>query len=215
MKLYGFNGAASLAPHLVLEELGLAYEWVALDSSRGDHKQADYLALNPLGRVPTLVDGDLVLTESAAICLHACDRYGNGRLLPALGTPERAHLYQWMMFLTNTLQPAFLNFFYPERCLPDGMDASPVVEKAKAVLAGHFQYLNQYLQGRDCMVGDNLSAADFFAFMLIRWGRHLEPPAVHLTHLGRLVERISALDSVKRVMAQEQIPYPFALKPGA
>src|SRR5262249_37625943 len=114
-KLYYSPGNANLAPHMVLEELGQEYELVLLDRAKNAHKSPAYLKLNPNGRIPTLVDGDLVLYETAAICLHLVDRHPGAGLAPELGSAERAHFYKWLVYLTNSVQAEMLIYFYPER----------------------------------------------------------------------------------------------------
>lgn len=88
-QLYYYPSNANLAPHMLLEELGVPFELVLVDRDRNEHKGAEYLKLNPSGRIPVLVDGDLVLSETAAICLHLVDRHPQAGFTPALGTPER------------------------------------------------------------------------------------------------------------------------------
>ncbi|HEY0845691.1 MAG TPA: glutathione S-transferase N-terminal domain-containing protein [Noviherbaspirillum sp.] len=92
--LYYYPGNANLAPHMLLEELGVPYELVLVDREQNAHKQADYLKLNPTGRIPVLIDRDLVLFETAAICLHLVDRHPEAGLAPAVGTAERAEFYK-------------------------------------------------------------------------------------------------------------------------
>lgn len=98
MKLFYFPGNASMAPHFVLEEIGLPFELAFVDRTQEAHKSADYLKLNPNGLIPVLVDGDLVLYETAAICLHLADTHPDKKLAPALGTHERSRFYTWLMW---------------------------------------------------------------------------------------------------------------------
>src|SRR5689334_10559721 len=100
--LYYYPSNASMAPHMVLEEIGAPFELRLVDRERQAHKTPEYLRLNPNGLIPVLVDGDLVLFESAAICLHLADRHPESRLAPPLGSPARAHFYKWLIHLTNT-----------------------------------------------------------------------------------------------------------------
>ena len=127
LTLHHHPGNASLTPHMLLEELGVPYELKLVDRAQGVHKSADYLKLNPNGLIPVLVEtraagqygGDLVLYETAAICLHLLDTHPNAGLAPAVGTPERAQFYKWLVWLTNTLQAALIVYFYPERWADD------------------------------------------------------------------------------------------------
>ena len=198
MRLYYRPGAASLAPHAALAEIGVAYELVAIERDEAQ-ESADYRALNPLGVVPTLVDGDLVLTESAAILLYLADRYPEARLAP----DERADHYRWLIFMTNTLQTAFLRFFYPERYGREGVE-----EIAGAEAGSHFDVIETHLEGREWLVGEHRTAADLFLFMLTRWGRRLDPPAWERPRLRGHFERTYALPGVQRMFDEEDLERP-------
>jgi len=89
----------------MLEELGVDYELVPVDVRGGAHKSEAFRALNPMGKLPTLVDGDTVITESAAIALHLADRYGLGTLAPALDDPARATYYRWILYSPSVIEP--------------------------------------------------------------------------------------------------------------
>ena len=198
MKLYWRPGTASMAPHAALAEIGTDYELVEIDRDTAQSDPA-YLALNPLGVVPTLVDGDLVLTESAAILLYLADRFPEARLAPA----DRARLYRWLVFMTNTMQTAMLRFFYPER-YGDG-DVSMVA----AVEAGRlFDLVERELGDRDWLVGDHRTAADLFLFMLTRWGRRLDPPAWDRPRLRAHFLRTLALPGVQRMLEEQGLELP-------
>src|SRR5262245_12992895 len=91
-------GNASMAPHMLLEELGAPFELKLVDRANMAHKSPAYLAMNPNGLIPVLEQGDgLVLYETAAILLHLADTHAGAGLAPPLGTPERAHFYKWLM----------------------------------------------------------------------------------------------------------------------
>lgn len=120
IQLYYYPGNASLAPHMLLEEIGEPFELVLVDRANAAQKSAEYLKLNPNGQIPVLVDGEFVLYEAAAICLYLADRYAQAKLVPQLATDERAHLYQWLFWCTNTLQAMLMHYFYSERMVDDG-----------------------------------------------------------------------------------------------
>lgn len=92
-KLFYYSGNASMAPHFVLEEIGQSFELASVQRTQDKHKSPEYLKFNPNGLIPVLVDGDLVLYETAAICLHLADTHPEMRLAPELGAPERARFY--------------------------------------------------------------------------------------------------------------------------
>ncbi len=178
MRLHYLPGTAAMAPHAVLAEIGCEYELVRVERDEEGRPTPEYLALNPWGRIPTLEDGDLVLTESAAICLHVADRFPDAGLIPAVGTPERAEVYRWMLWLSNTVQMTAMRHFYPDRYGTEG-----VQEAADRELAGHYDLIDSHLAGREWLVGEERTVADLFLFMLIRWGRFLEPAAWDREHL--------------------------------
>jgi len=218
-RLYGMTGAASLAPHMLFEELGLPYEFVKLDGDKKEHKSADYLKLNPHGRVPTLVHGDMVIYESAAICLYLAEvaqlNAVQSNLLPAAGSPARGQLYKWLMFLTNTLQPALMAYFYPERYTTDASHAPAIKEKAEQNALDYFRQIDQALAEQGpFLLGAQASVVDYFALMLVRWGRWFAtPPVTQFPHIAAYVELMSAKPAVQRTFAQEGIPAPYCLLP--
>ncbi len=187
-----------MAPHAALAEIGLDYELVRIEREQAQTDPA-YLALNPLGVVPTLVEGELVLTESAAILLYLADRYPEARLAP----DDRTQFYRWLVFLTNTVQMTMLRFFYPERYGGDG-----VGEVAAAEAARHFALLDSTLEGRDWLVGDQRTAVDLFLFMVTRWGRRLSPPAWDHPHLRAHFARTSRLPGVQQMLGEQGLDLP-------
>ena len=132
IQLHYFPGNASLIPHILLEELGESFELLYVDRAKSAQKSTAYLKLNPNGLIPVLVDGEFVLYETAAVCLHLADTHTKAGLAPALGTPERAHFYKWLAWLTNTLQAALIIFYYPERWVNEGNAAGAAEVKAHA-----------------------------------------------------------------------------------
>ncbi len=112
--LYYAPGAASLAVHWLLIELGVPFEARRLDLDAQEHKRPEYLALNPNGLVPTLLIDGKPVYESAALLTLLAERHPEAKLSPATGTAERTTYVQWMFHLSNTLQPAFRDWFYPE-----------------------------------------------------------------------------------------------------
>lgn len=207
--LYGMVSTAAMAPHILLHEIGEPFELRLLDRDKGEHKSADYLALNPHGRVPTLVDGNLVLYEAAAICLHLADSHPEAKLGPAIGTPERAEFYKWLVYLTNSVQAEMLLYFYPERYV-DGAHAQAAFKAAtEARLNGHFDGLDRALAGRTWLLGDTYSAVDPYLFMLCRWTRFMNRPARTLGNLGAYLARVLERPAVKAAFEAEGLGAPF------
>lgn len=213
IQLHYGPGNANMAPHIALQELGVPFELIKVDRANNAHKSPEYLKLNPNGLIPVLVDGDLVLYESAAILLHLADSHPAGGLIPAVGTAERAHLYKWLIWLTNTLQPALINYFYPERWVAEGNAAGAAEVKARAVakVGELLDQIETQLAGHQgpWLLGAHYSIADAMAFMLCRWTRGFERPARSLPHIGAYLQRMLERPAVQRMLAAEGLAQPF------
>lgn len=210
IRLYYSPGTASLIPHLLLEELGLPFDLVLVDRARQEHKTPEYLKLNPNGLIPVLVDGDLVLYETAAICLHLLDTHAQAGLAPLPGTPARAECYQWLAWLTNTLQATLLVYFYPERWADDEPAIAQVKAHAEARIAGLLEQLDARLADRPWLLGADFSAVDLYALVLCRWTRGFASrPAREFARLGPYLQRLLARPAVQRVFAREGLAAPL------
>lgn len=207
--LYYYPGNASLLPHMMLREAGAEFELRLVDRANNAQKSAEYLRLNPNGRIPVLTDGDLVLFETAAIAMHLADRHQEAGLAPPLGTGERAQFYKWMVHLTNTPQAEYRAWFYPEEHVANPAAAPSVKEAARRRLEVMFARIAGQLEGRDWLLESGFSAADLFLFMLVRWGREMPSPPRDVAPLGRHAERVLARRPVQAAMAAEEIGAPF------
>jgi glutathione S-transferase len=213
VQLYYYPGNASLTPHMLLEEIGVPFELVFVDRANAAHKSPEYLKLNPNGEIPVLVDGDFVLYETAAICLHLADMNPQAQLAPAIQTRERAHFYQWLMWCTNTLQAMLMHYFYAER-LVDAADEAAIGQvrsHAERRVGRMLDLLDGQLasHGGDWLLGSAFTAVDPYALMLCRWTRGFEHPARSRVHLGPYLKRILARPAVQRTFASEKLSLPF------
>ena len=201
MRLHWIPGSAAMAPHAALAEIGVPYELALVERDERGQSPPAYLALNPSGRVPTLEDDGLVLTESAAILLYLADRFPEAGLAPPPG--ERAVLYRWLVFMTNTVQTALLRFFYPER-YGDGAVSATAAEELRVL----FDRIDGELAGREWLVGGSRSAADLFLFMMTRWGRHLDPQAWARPNVRAHCLRTLELPGVRRMLDEQGLESP-------
>ena len=201
--LYGSPSTASFVVHWLLIELQVDFELRMLDFDRQEQKSPEYLALNPQGRVPTLVLDGQVLTESVAIAMHLADLYPHAGLVPPTGTPERASYYRWMLFCAYTLMPAYRDWFYPDE--PAGADnaervrvsARAFLEHAWDEVAVHLQQHGPYLLGEHC------SAADFVLTMLMRWSRNMPRPSDTWPALQAHAQRMKARPAFQETYRRE------------
>jgi glutathione S-transferase len=214
LQLHYHPSTAAMAPHILLQELGVPFELVLVDRTTNAHKAPAYLQLNPNGLIPVLTDGDLVLYEAAAICLYLCDTYPQGGLAPAVGTVARAHFYKWLVWLTNTLQATLKAYFYPERWVNPGNAAGAAEVKAQAErqVGELLDQLDAELarHGGPWLLGQNYSALDAYAMMLCRWTRGFaSAPARARPHLGPYLQAVLARPAVQRVFATEKLAQPW------
>jgi len=213
--LYYHPGNASLAPHILLHELGVPFELARVDREHDAHKSPAYLALNPNGLIPVLQDGDLVIYETVAILMHLADTHPAARLAPPLASAERAHYYKWMLWFSNTMQATLLHYFYPERVVDEGNvdGAAQVKAHAEAKVAGCLAQLDAQFarHGGDWLLGASYTAADAMAFLMCRWTRMFEQqrPAREYAHLAPYLQRMLARPAVLRAVATEQLKPPL------
>lgn len=169
MKLYGLGPTRSLRALWVLQELNAEFEFVRVNILAGENLHPDFLRLNPAGKLPVLVDGDFVLTESAAIVMYLAEKYGDKGLRPA-DLKERAQAYRWSLFAVTELeQPLWRiakhTFLYPEdKRLPED------IALAKEEFAAMAAVLDRHMDGRAFIVGDNITVADCVTAYVLDWG---------------------------------------------
>lgn len=173
LKLYGYGPMRSLRALWALNELGADFEFVSVNLFAGETQHPDFLRLNPAGKIPVLVDGDLVVTESAAIVLYLADKYAAKGLLPA-SIAERAQVYRWMLFAVTELEQPLWRIakhttIYPEenRLPGDVALARDEFLHMAAVIDGH-------MAGREFLVGDRISAADCVAAHTLDWANEAQ-----------------------------------------
>ena len=152
MKLYWSPRSRSFTALWLMEETGEPYERVLTDISTGANKTPDYLAINPMGKVPVLTDGDMSMAESAAICTYVADRYPQSKLAPPVDDPRRGKYLQWMFFAPSCIEPAILQAYLK-------LDI-PTVSAAWGSTTQTFDVLDQALEKGPWLLGDDFTAAD-------------------------------------------------------
>ena len=203
MTLYGRPGACSMAPHIILEELGLDYEWVFVEADK--LLEPEHLAVNPMGQVPTLATDDGLITESTAILLHLDEKYGQGKIAPPPGSWARAEMIMQMMFIASQEHPAFGMWLRPFRFHDDEAVQADLRKTGNARFAQCFRRLEGWLEGRDWLIGDSMSLADTLAFVHARWGLRVDPPTTEYPNIWRFARMMADIPVVKRVMEREGI----------
>lgn len=204
-QLHYFPDNASLAPHLLLVETHADYELKLVDRGSNAQKSADYLKLNPAGRIPTLVHGELVLFESPAICVYICEQDSASRFIPPLGHADRPLFFQWLAYLNNTLQAEYMLWRYPEKHTSD-LAAVEAIKAAQASrLEGILSLLDTELGRKRYLLGNDVSACDHFLFMLGLWCEALPRPTTAHQNLARFMKTLSERIAVRTVCEVEGI----------
>ena len=203
MKLYGFGATRWLRALWALRELDAEFEFVPINLLAGEHRCPDFLRLNPAGKIPVLVDGDVTLTESAAIVMYLAEKYRDRGLLPAdLG--ERAQVYRWAMFAVTELeQPLWRitrhTFLYPEaKRLPQDIVLAREEFVAMATI------LDRHMEGRAFIVGDRMTIADCVTAYLIDWAneqRLIDTCPQLRAYLSRMYARPKAPQRIAEAVA--------------
>ena len=168
MKLYGFGPTRSLRALWGLKELDADFEFIPVNLLTGEHRQPDFLRLNPAGKVPVLVDGDIVIPESAAIVLYLADKYPEKRFLPA-GVKERAQVYRWVMFAVTELEQPLWRISKHTALYPKDQRLAAYIVLAKEEFRAMAAILDSHLEGRRFIVGDSLTVADCVTAYLVDW----------------------------------------------
>lgn len=201
--LYYAPGAASFLVHWLLIEVDAPYELRLVDTAARQQKTPGYLALNPNGVVPTLVIDGKPRYEAAALAMLLADRHPRAGLAPAFDAPQRADYVQWMFNLANMVQPLFRQWWYPGE--PAGeADADALRAHCAPRIEAQWQRIDDHLAAHGpYLLGKDISAADFYLTMLMRWSRNMPKPATDWPHLAALAESMKARPSFARLYAEE------------
>lgn len=198
MKLFLKAGACSLSPHIVLEEAGLSYETESVDlAKKVTASGADYLAINPKGYVPALLlDSGELLTEGPAIVQYLADLVPSKNLAPANGTLARYQLQSWLTFIGTEVHKNYSPFFNP---------AAPAEMKdiVRANLVRRLGYINEQLEGKSFLLGENFSVADAYLFVVVGWSKYIQLDLSGWPHLTAFMARVAARPAVQAAMKAE------------
>ncbi len=194
-----------MAPHIVLEELGVAYEAVLVSIAEGDHRRPDFLRINPKGKVPALnVDGK-VLTEVPAILTYLGGGYAERGLWPK-ETWKQAEALSLMAWLSSTVHIAAAGVFRPERFSSDPAAKDSIVATGKVNLAKLYAEIDQMLVGRSFAMGGQYGVCDAYLLVFYRWGNRLGlDMKTDYPIWAKHAQRVFSRSTVKRVFEDEGI----------
>ena len=168
MKLYGTPPTRALRVLWLLAELEIECEVITVNMGIGEHLQPEFLALNPAGKLPVLVDGDLLLTESAAIQLYLAEKCPNKGLIPS-ALADRAQMYRWIFFLVTEIEPPLWRIALHTRIYAENERLPQEVALATRDCKRMIGVLEKHMQGRAFLAGDRTTVADFNAAYTLDW----------------------------------------------
>lgn len=197
LTLYHASPSRSSIVLWMLEELGEPYDIKLLSLSAGDNRKPDYLAINPMGKVPALKHGDTVITELAAICTYLADEFPDAKLNVPIGTPRRGVYLKWLFFNPGCLEPAVID------------RAAPRKEEARRGMLGYGDFdttmnvLAKALEQGPWLMGEQFTAADVVIGANLRWGMIFKmiPERKEFTEYAA---RIAARPAVQRAEAKDK-----------
>ena len=204
IKLYYAPGACSLASHIAMEEVGVAYETQRLNLAEGDQRKPEYLKLNPRGRVPTLVVDGHILTENVGIMTYFAGGYPKAGIWPK-DTWHQAQAISTMAWISNTVHPAYGHYLRPARYV-DGDDHQEAVKaKGRSNFEDGLREIDRLLEGKKWCFDNHFTVVDGYLLVFYRWGNRAKLPVRDLKNYTALIERVMARPAVKKVMADEGI----------
>ncbi len=193
IKLFHSSRTRSVRVLWLLEELGLPYELKTMSFTQEALKSPEYLKVNPAGKIPAIQDGDLTMYESGAIVEYIVEKYGQGKLAPAPGSPDRGLYLQWLHFAEATALPPVGDIARHMMFLPEADRIPAVVADARVRVAGILAAMEKELAGKQYLLGASFSAADVmmgYSFTLMKWFGLVTDAYPNVTaYLGRLEQR--------------------------
>lgn len=171
MQLYELSFTRSVRVRWTLQELGVAFEAIPVNLFAGDAHRPEFLKLNPAAKIPVLVDGDLVLTESAAIVLYLAEKYGKFQPADARG---RAEMNRWLMFTITELEQPLWRIAKNTNLYPEAQRLAADIPLASQDFRKMADVAEKHMQGRTFVVGDSVTVADFVLAYTLDWASEVK-----------------------------------------
>jgi len=172
MKLFEFPPTRSIRVRWTLQELGIEFESVTVNMVAGEHRQPEFLNINPAGKLPVLVDGNLVLTESVAIVLYLAEKYPDKGLVPT-GLYQRAELNRWLLFAATELEQPLWRIARHTSQYPEDRRLPAEVALAREDFEPMARVLEEHMNRRQFVVGDSVTVGDFVLAYTLDWANEV------------------------------------------
>lgn len=207
-KLYYGAGSCSMAIHIALNECNQSVTLHKIDLMSGEQRSPEFLAINPRGQVPVLVEGNTVLREGASILIHLFDKYNNP-LLPK-SEPARTQAIEWLMFCNATLHPAYSRCFFIKRNINDPTAQEQAMAIAIARVNDLWADIETCLSKNKYLCGSTPTAADILLTVIANWSSNLGKPVNIGPNTKRLLKEISHRPAYQKALQAEQVEYQAA-----
>ena len=207
IELFAISGTCSIAPHILLRHVGVPFELMLLDRVRRENRSAEYLAINPHGKVPALrVDGQ-VITENVAIQSYIADSFPDARLAPT----EPLTRAQWLSrinWFSNTVHPSFRQTRRPEIFATDAIAYPAIVQKGRADFIACLMEMDSWLADHEWVVADRFTTADAYLHVFHLWALLSDLPIDQLASLRRHGKALAEMPAVRAALANERMVFP-------
>jgi glutathione S-transferase len=202
LTLYYSPGSCSLAPRIILAETGLPHELKLISIARGEQNSPTFLAINPRGRIPVLVEDGEVLVETLAILMRLAALAPEAGLLPSAPAAQ-ARCLSAMAWLSSTLQPGFSRVFRPARITTDEAGQPGIKESGREFCWQNVGEIDRLLSRQDWLTGASYGVADPYALIFYAWGKRIGLPMQKLLYYTNFKDRMLARTSVARILRDE------------
>jgi glutathione S-transferase len=204
MKLFYKSAACSLAPHIVMAELNMAYEIEAVDLKTKSCASGDYKIINPNGSVPALrMDNGEILTEGAVIVQYLADQKPESQLMPKLGTTERYRCLEWLNFIATDLHKNFTPLFYAHSIVKDANAQQELKVYYVQMLQNKIAIASERLDKNEFVLGKTFSVADAYLFTVLGWSKYVGVDLSQYANITSYLARIAQRPAVIKAMKEE------------
>jgi len=199
IKLYGYPRTRSARVAWALEEASAEYEYIPINLQAGEHKKPAFLKINPFGKIPALIDDDLILSESAAICTYIAEKFPAAKLIPNT-SQGRAEYFHWLFFVVSELETHLWTAAKHDRILPKDKRVSAVIKTCEWEFAKAATLLSQHLSQHAYLANNEFSAADIVCTSILQWAHHVgfALDDTLMKYMNRLSERPALIKARKR-----------------
>lgn len=204
MKLYFSPGACSMAPHIVMQELGMAYELERVNVREKTIASGSYLTINSKGQVPALkLDSNEILTEGTVIMQYLADQKPEMNLVPKWGTQERYRAMEWLNFISTEIHKSYTPFFVAERYVADETVRAEYLINCKTALLAKIKWADEQLAGKEYLLGKNFTICDAYLFTCLSWSGHVAVDLSPYKNITAWNSRVYARKGVQAAMKAE------------